>query len=479
MKSKLDNTIIQRKERPVRMLQFGEGNFLRAFVDWMVQVSNSKGVTDLNVAVVPPRFHESESIARLREQDGLYNIILEGVEKGEPKRGTCLVECVSEIVVPVDEPDRYNDLIVSPELRFVVSNTTEAGIRYESDDVKSDIPVTFPGKITNMLWRRWKFFDGDMEKGLVFMCCELIENNSSILKAYVLRYSREAGLPEEFMRWVEESCIFVDTLVDRIVPGFPKDNIDEINKGLGYVDRCVVKGELYHLWAIGGDEYEQVQKELPFDKAGLNVLYMSDIKGFRDKKVRVLNGSHTGMTAVALQMGCETVKEAFDNPEINKFVKDMVFNEVLPTVEGDRQQLRFFADGILERFRNPYIQHYLKSIALNSLSKWEARNWPVVKDFYTKTGKIPERETFTLAALLHLYGADHTFEPQDNGEYVERIRDAWNPDDFEKTADSILESGVFVENFGAVVPGLTTRIGEYLKSISCKGMSRALHEILE
>lgn len=474
------STVDVELQRPVRVLQFGEGNFLRAFVDWQIDIANEKGVLDTSVAIVSPRFNENHATSILKQQDCLFNVMLEGIEEGKPKREIRLVKSVCDIMAPDNEDDRkrYESLILSPELRFVVSNTTEAGIRYEKDDVMSWKPVTFPGKVTNLLWKRFNHFHGDKSKGLIFICCELIEDNATTLHNYVIRHAEEANLGSDFINWINEACIFVDTLVDRIVPGFPKDNIDEVKAELGFDDNVVVKGELYHLWAIGGKDYETVAREFPLDKAGMHVLFMPSIKAFRDKKVRILNGSHTGMVPVALQLGCETVMDAFNNKDVNRFINKMVENEVLPMIDEDPAELKAFADGILERFYNPYIKHYLKSIALNSLSKWEARNFPTVLDTYTKAGKLAEFELFTFAALLSLYGPGSSFSPEDDEAALAKIKELWNDRDFADTVRKIVESGIFVLNFEQLVPGFSAKVGEYLNNIRTSGMEKALSDFL-
>ena len=478
---KMDRSAVENNiERPVRVLQFGEGNFLRAFVDWQIDIANQKGVLNTSVAVVSPRFDAARAIDILKKQQGVYHVLLEGIEAGKPKRETRMISCISDILAPEikEDMDRYQAYIVSPDLRFVISNTTEAGIRYDHDDVLAEAPVTFPGKVTNLLYRRWKHFNGAADKGLIFICCELIENNASTLREYVLRHANEAKLPAEFIGWIENSNIFVDTLVDRIVPGYPRDTIDQVKADLGYDDNAVVKGELYHLWAIGGEGYRTVAEEFPLDKAGLHVLFMPSIKAFRDKKVRILNGSHTGMVPVALQLGCQTVMDAFNNPAVNSFINTMVSREVLPMIDEDPTELRNFADGILERFYNPYIKHYLKSIALNSLSKWEARNFPTVKDTYKRTGKLAEFELFTLASLLSLYGPGSGFSPEDDAAHLAKINEAWNPDDWKATVCAILGSGIFVENFEKAVPGLCAAVANYLAEIRSLGMEAALAKFL-
>lgn len=477
----LNNSTAQRprEQRPVRVLQFGEGNFLRAFFDWMIDVANDRGVTDTSVAVVSPRFRANATIAALQRQDGLYHVCLEGVADGSPRRETRLVTSVADSFSPADDPERYMRYITSPDLRFVVSNTTEAGIRFEPDDPASLTAATFPAKVTAMLYHRFRHFGGDPERGLIFLCCELIEDNGRLLREYVLRHAREAHLGEDFERWVAGACIFCDTLVDRIVSGFPADTIDSINASTGYDDSLVVKGELYHLWVIGGEGAATVERELPLDRAGLNVHFLPSVKEFRDRKVRVLNGSHTGMVPVALLSGCETVLDAFANEDVNAFITAMVEREVLPVIDGDPVELKRFADGILERFYNPYIRHMLRSIALNSLSKWETRNFPTVRDFYARFRRLPQFEIFTFAALLALYAPGSGFTPDDNPAHVAFIRDHWNPADLPASVKAIVEGVLFIDDFEAAAPGFSDEVGRHLESIQRLGMPAALRNFLD
>lgn len=477
MIKKLDNSTVSRKKRPIRLLQFGEGNFLRAFADWQIDIANEQGVANIGIAIVKPRSGKSAVIDTLNRQDGLYHVCLEGIENGKPKKESRLVTAVEKAFTP-DDRDAFEEVILSPELRFVVSNTTEAGIRYENDDIMSDIPSTFPGKVAALLWKRFRHFNGDPSKGLFFICCELIEDNGTKLKEYVIRHASEAGLGDEFISWIQSSNIFVDTLVDRIVSGSP-DNPDEAKEELGYDDKAIVKGELYHLWAIGGDGAEKLKEELPLDKAGLHVLYMPSIKEFRDKKVRILNGSHTGMVAMALLYGCETVMDAFNNPDINTFVNNMVETEVVPMIDGDRDELRQFASGILERFYNPYIRHMLESISLNSLSKWEARNFDTVKDNWLKAHRHADHELFTFASLMALYAPESGFTPHDNAGHVDYIHSHWNDDDMEATIRSIVsESGIFLQDFESAVPGFSKKVAGYAAEIRKGGIAKALKSFL-
>ncbi|MBR2026371.1 MAG: tagaturonate reductase [Alistipes sp.] len=478
----LNGQSVEREARPIKILQFGEGNFLRAFVDWQVDIANEMGVMDAGIAICKPRPNRSQTrgtIEILKEQDCLYHTYLEGIKDKKPMKEVRLIKSVQCAINPYEEYEAYERIILSPELEIVISNTTEAGIRYEEgDDLTACPPKSYPAKVTALLYRRFKHYGGDPTKGLCVICCELIEDNGSTLREYVLRHAAYNGLEQEFVEWVEQHCSFCDTLVDRIVPGFPNDSIGEIKEELGFDDNLVVKGELYHLWAIGGCGYEEVQRQLPLDKAGLNVLFMPSIKQFRDKKVRVLNGSHTGMVTMALMMGCESVMEAFNTPAIEKFVNDMVAEEVIPMIEGDRIELQEFASGILERFYNPYIRHMLKSISLNSLSKWEVRNYPTVKDNWFKAGRVAEHEAMTFAALLAYYSPKSGFEPDDAAEFVAYIRNNWDSEDLEGTVSKIVkESGIFTVDFSEV-PGFVPTVAKYLKDIEKLGMKAALDKFL-
>ncbi|MCM1452400.1 MAG: tagaturonate reductase [Clostridium sp.] len=445
--------------RPVKMLQFGEGNFLRGFVDWMVDIANEKGVTDIGVAIVKPRAGRSRVIDELRRQDFLYTVTLEGKGVKENR----IVKCVADAITQEDE-EKYNDYILAPELRFVVSNTTEAGIRYEADDVKGR-PTTFPGKAANLLWRRYKHFGGAANRGLIFLPCELIENNGRTLKEYVLRYAEEFG-EGEFVEWIKDNCIFADTLVDRIVAGRP-DDMAEAQRELGYADELIVKGEHYHVWAIGGEGAEKIQEELPLDRAGLNVMFLPDVREFRDRKVRILNGSHTGMTALSLLLGHQTVDEAFADERIKRFVREMIAEEVIPTLPGDRKEIEAYAEGIFERFENPHLHHRLESIAMNSISKWKARIFGTIKDCYRQKGELPKRMAASLAALIALYTPGSGFEPADDAEGVEFIRRNWNKEDISGSVKAIMP--LFIGDFEAEAPGIDDAVAGYVSEIANKG----------
>lgn len=474
---KLNKTNVEKPVLPIKILQFGEGNFLRAFVDWQIDKANEAGVMNHGVAIVQPI--DKGMAAMLEEQDCLYHVYLEGVKDKKPVKDIRLVRSVQCAINPYEDYAAYERIFLSPELEATVSNTTEAGIRYEEgDDLWALPPKSYPAKMTALLYKRFKHFGGDPTKGLCIICCELIENNGSTLREYVLRHAEYNKLGEDFINWVENHCHFCDTLVDRIVPGFPRENIDEIKQEIGFDDNLVVKAEFYHLWAIGGPGYEEVQRRLPLDKAGLHVIFMPTIKQFRDKKVRILNGSHTGMVPIGLQMGCQTVMDAFNTPDLEKFINTMVAEEVIPMIEEDQAELQEFAAGILERFYNPYIRHMLKTISLNSLSKWETRNFPTVLDNWNKAGKLAEKEMFTFAALLTLYSGQVDFTPDDTPEHVEFIRKVWNNDDIDATVKAIVENrNIWTVDFTEVTPFVEKAAG-YVKTILAEGMAAALKKML-
>ncbi|MBR3932205.1 MAG: tagaturonate reductase [Tidjanibacter sp.] len=473
----LNKQNVEKPTLPIKILQFGEGNFLRAFVDWQIDKANEAGIMNHGVAIVQPI--DKGMAGMLEQQDCLYHVYLEGVKDKQPVKDIRLVRSVQCAINPYEDYAAYEQIFLSPELEATVSNTTEAGIRYEEgDDLWALPPKSYPAKMTALLYKRFKHFAGDPTKGLCIICCELIENNGSTLREYVLRHAEYNKLGADFIEWVEKYCHFCDTLVDRIVPGFPRENIDEIKAELGFDDNLVVKAEFYHLWAIGGPGYEEVQRRLPLDKAGLHVIFMPTIKQFRDKKVRILNGSHTGMVPIGLQIGCETVMDAFNNADLEAFINTMVAEEVIPMIEEDQAELKEFAAGILERFYNPYIRHMLKTISLNSLSKWETRNFPTVLDNWKKAGKVAEKELFTFAALLTLYSGKVDFTPDDTAEHVEFIQKVWNSEDVDATVRAIVGNrNIWTVDLTEVEP-FVEKVSGYVKVILAEGMAAALKKML-
>lgn len=476
----LNATTVEKPQLTEKILQFGEGNFLRAFVDWMIDGANEKGIMSHGIAVVQP-IAQGDFVKNLfNQQDSLYHVYLEGIKDKQPVKEVALIKSITRVLNPYADYKAYEDLFLSDALEFIFSNTTEAGIRYEAgDDIYAEPPASFPAKMTSLLFKRFTKFNGDAAKGLSVVCCELIEDNGSTLRQYILQHAAANNLGEAFETWVKNHCFFYDTLVDRIVPGFPKETINEIKEEIGFDDNLVVKGEYFHVWAIGGDS--SIAQKLPLDKAGYNVLFMDDIHDFRAKKVRILNGSHTAMVPVALQLGCETVMDAFNTPEVEQFINKMVATEVLPVINEDPEELKVFAAKILERFYNPYLNHYLKDISLNSLSKWETRDFPTVKDNFIQKHESAKLVTFSFASLLVLYSgksAAIAFTPNDTPEFVEFIQSTFNENDITTWVDGILSNKrIWKEDF-TTVPFFASEVASYVALILNKGMRAALTTLL-
>jgi tagaturonate reductase len=480
MIQELNAKTVEKPVLPVRILQFGEGNFLRAFVDWMINKANETGKMNHGVAIVQPIAGGEFVRGIFQKQDNLYHVYLEGVKDKQPVKEVSLVKCITEVNNPYADYKIYESLFLLDSLEMIVSNTTEAGIRYEEgEDLQAEPPASFPGKMTALLYKRFKKFNGDASKGLSVICCELIEDNGSTLRQYVLKHAKANDLGGDFEKWVQDACHFYDTLVDRIVPGFPKETINEIKEEIGYDDNLVVKGEYFHVWAIGGDS--SIKQKLPLDQADLNVLFMDDIREFRAKKVRILNGAHTAMVPVALQLGCETVMDAFSTPEVEKFINKMVNEEVLPVIKEDPAELKKFAGKILERFYNPFLKHYLKDISLNSLSKWETRNFPTVKDNYTKLNKSAKLASFSFASLLVLYSgkAKVAFTPNDTAEFVDFIRSAFDENNIRTWVETVVKNKkIWKEDF-SISPFFIDEVATSAGLILSRGMKAAVTDMIK
>ncbi len=478
MIKELNKQTIERIKYPAKILQFGEGNFLRAFVDWMIDKANDAGVMNYGIVAVQPI---AQGLANsMKQQDCLYHVYLEGIKEKTPIREISLIQSIQDAINPYEEYSKYKELFLSEKLEMIISNTTEAGIRYEEgDDLTAEPPKSFPAKMTALLYERFKKYQGAKDKGLLIICCELIENNGSTLRQYVLQHAKHNKLEEGFTNWVNTACHFYDTLVDRIVTGFPKATINEVKDELGYNDNLVVKGEYFHVWAIGGDPI--IKEKLPLDKAGLNVLFMDDITAFRKKKVRILNGAHTAMVPVALQLGCNTVLDAFSIPLVEKYINKMIDKEVLSAIEGDKEELSSFASQILERFYNPYIEHFLKDISLNSLSKWETRNFPTLKDNYELNNKLSELTAFSFAALLVLYSgsSEIEFQPSDNTEFINFIQSSFDRNNLTEWVSGIVNNRqMWTENLSEI-EGFIPFVSAQVQFILDNGMQQALQKVTE
>lgn len=403
----------QKKDYPIKVIQFGEGNFLRAFVDYFIDTANEKGVFGGSIAIVKPI--SFGSLDAFHEQDNLYTVVLRGKENGEVINSSRVITSVSKALDCKDDFEDYMAIARLETLRFVVSNTTEAGIVLDEKDHFDGLPETYPGKLTKFLFERFTAFSGDKNKGLIILPVELIENNGGKLKECVLALSKIWNLPQEFIDWVEENNVFCSTLVDRIVTGYPRGYADKVCAELGYEDKLVDIGEPFGLWVIESEK--DISEELPFNKIGLPVIFTDNQKPYRERKVRVLNGAHTSSVLAGYLYGLDIVRDCMYDDIMGKFVRKVVNEEIVPQVNLPIEEVKAFAASVFERFENPFIDHALLSISLNSVSKWKARVLPSFKDYYKNNGKLPKLITFSFAALLAFYSSN---DLRDDGLYAKR-----------------------------------------------------------
>jgi len=410
-----------REALPIRILQVGAGNFLRGFADWMVHRANEAGVLRHGIAVMKATPRPELVTGRLAEQAGMFHVLLDGVRDGRPFTESTLVTAVQSVVDAYRDWGRCRALMHAETLSLVISNTTDAGIIYTPDDLDAVPPSSFPAKMTALLHERWIHFAGDPRRGLSFLPCELIEDNGATLRSLVLRHASEAALAPQFIDWVTRHCHFYDTLVDRIVPGLPEREAAELRESLGFDDRLIVRGEYYADWAIAGGP--ALRAEFPLDRAGLPVRFMPDIRPYRERKVRILNGTHTAMAAVGPLVNCHTVRDAVQHPAVGAYLRHLLHDEVLPSLPpADPAELRQYADAILDRFRNPALHHQLADIRLNALAKWRTRNLPVVLDAWSR-GRRADLGVFAFACLLTSYaGAFGEVAVRDDETLLTRLR---------------------------------------------------------
>ena len=393
-------------KRTERIIHFGEGGFLRAFVDWIVQLTDEKTDFDASVVVVQPI--EKGMCDMLEKQNCVYTLIMRGLKDGVPTVDKKVIDCISHTVQPYRDFDEYLKLAEDPDFRFVVSNTTESGIAFNDSDRPDNAPnITFPAKVTMLLKKR---FDLGLN-GFIFLPCELIEKNGQTLKKYVLEYAKLWNFGTDFEKWVGNKNIFCNTLVDRIVTGYPRD--EKID--LGYEDNMLDTSEIFHLWVIEAKDDEQkiLKNEFPFEKAGLNIIVTNNLDRYRTRKVRILNGAHTSMIPYALLSKIETVGECMKDEKMSKFVKECVFDEIIPTLDLPKDELIDYANNVFERFSNPYIKHMCSSIALNSVSKFKVRVLPSILEYIKRKGEMPKRLLFSFARLIEFYKTDMPNDDKD------------------------------------------------------------------
>lgn len=491
----IQETVVK-QERPVKVLQFGEGNFLRAFVDWIIDQLNEKGNFNGDVMMIQPLANGMGGM--INEQNGLYTTVLRGVQNGKPVEEFRKITSVKGCINPYSEYDAYMAQAKNPDLRFIISNTTEAGISYHAGDKLDDKPqVSYPGKVCAFLYARYKAFNGASDKGIIVIPCELIDKNGDNLKRIVLQYAAEWNLEKEFTAWIENACDFCNSLVDRIVPGYPRAEADRICEKIGYKDNLLDSAEIFLLWVIEchGKKHDD---ELPTAKAGVNVIWTDDMSFYRTRKVRILNGAHTMTVLAAYQTGLNTVEECIKSKDlVYPMMERGLFEEIIPSMDGDKEQLVQYAKDVLERFSNPYIVHLLLSISLNSVSKFKTRDLPSLLGYYEKKKELPTVLTFSLAALISFYNgklnADKTalvgsrngeeYQIKDSPEILEvfdKLYSASYKCNGCKSSAIVKEVLSKSEWWGqdlTKVPGLEDKVAGYLKQIYNDGMAAAIKSL--
>jgi len=458
---------------PIKILQFGQGNFMRGFFDWQIDLLNERTGLDAGVVVVRPRGGSSAPL--LDTQDGLFTVLVRGLdEAGQPVKQYRTVACVQREIDPGTAYADYLAQAGNPDLRFVVSNTTEAGIAVNDSDRLEDAPPgAFPAKLAQLLFKRYQAFDGARDKGLVLLPCELIDRNGPALQAAVLHFAGLWSLEEGFARWVEEACTFCSTLVDRIVTGYPEADAARIREELGYDDPFLVAAEYYYLFVIQGPSW--VGEALKLEGAGLNVKLVDDITPYKKRKVGILNGGHTTLVPVALLAGLEAVGPAVEDGGVGPFLRAAIAEEIIPALEMDRPALEAFAADVLLRFRNPSIHHRLASIALNSWSKFAARVMPqIVRYAELNAGRLPRRLVLALAATMVLYRGE-VVELSDDAANLDWFRQSWPKVDRGEWSMAQLAAGWLANArlWGRdlnEVPGLTYAVTAALEQIRRQGI---------
>ncbi len=488
---KMINETIEKKfgHYPEKVLQFGEGNFLRAFVDWMIDKANRDGIYQGSIVLCQPIAQGLKDM--INAQDGIYTLAMRGAENGQPVENIEVLTSVSRCINPYEDYDELMAIARSADLEVVVSNTTEAGIAYHEGDKLTDRPpVSFPAKVTAFLYERYKAFNGDPEKGLLFLPVELIDNNGAELKRIVLQYASEWELGDEFINWVNTANEFTSTLVDRIVTGYPRDEIAYFEEKLGYKDNVIDTSELFNLWVIEGDK--KWADKLPVHKTDANVIWTDDVKPYKKRKVRILNGAHTSTVLAAYLAGYDIVVDFMKDDTIRTFMNDVIYKEVIPTLDLPKDELESFAAAVNDRFANPYIKHKLLDIALNSCSKFNARCLPSLLGYVEEKGELPKCLTFSLAAFIKFYEAEekdgaYVGHRKDGSEYplrddaavLEFFAKTWADKDADKAAEAVLSNKDFWSGKDLTeVAGLKDAVAGYLKEMETKDIKEIMAELI-
>ena len=455
----------QNTKLPIKIVQFGGGNFMRGFTDYIIDKMNKEAGFNAGIVNVQPT--PNGSVHKLEAQDNLYTLFTRGIKKGALIDEKQLISAIQKSVNPYTDYDEFLALAKEEELEFIFSNTTETGIAYDETEASCQGPHrNFPAKLTVLLYERFRRFNGAADKGVRIIPCELIEDNAFALRAIIIRYAQLWNLEDGFVQWIHQHNYFHNTLVDRIVPGYPKDDAPAYEDRLDYEDPMMVVSEAFLLFVI--QDAGNLNAKIPFNKINEQILVVDDIKPYRLRKVRILNGGHTLMLAPAILAGQETVKEAVDHPFTGTFLHDAIFNEVNPTLGLDETELKDFAEEVFDRFRNPFIKHHLASIALYFVSKFKVRVLPSLLQYVEINTRLPLNLTFSLACLIRFYQGsfgDKSLPLNDEEAIISRFREIWANEDYPVVAELALSEKSFWDHDLTQVEGLK------------EAVAKALHEI--
>lgn len=476
----LNKRFAPKSTMPEKVIQFGDGNFLRAFVDWIIWHMDQS--TNFNGSVVVVQPLEKGMADRLNAQDCLYHVNLQGEEKGKSVNIFERVDVISRALNPYTQNAAFMSLADQPEIRFVVSNTSEAGIAFDPSCKLDDAPASsYPGKLVQLLYRRWNTFKGDPSRGLLIFPCELVTSNGHVLRDCIIKYMDQWKLPKDFKEWFNSSCGVYSTLVDRIVAGFPEKDKAQTWEQIGYCDELVVRAETFHLWVI--EAPREVAREFPADRAGLRVLFVPSEEPYHQRKVALLNGPHTLLSPVAFLSGIDIVRDACNDEVISKYIHKVQFDELMQTLDLPVEQLKKFADEVLERFSNPFVDHRLTYIMRDSFPKFRARCLPGLKTYLERIGTLPKGIVFGLAAIIVYYKGGKrvdgvVIEPQDSPDIVDMLGQLWSTGNIQEVTDGVLGAkSIWNEDLNKI-PGLNEAVKQDIEIIASMGTREAVKTVL-
>lgn len=474
---------------PVKVIQFGTGVLLRGLPAYFIDKANRQQVFNGRIVVV--KSTSSGKTDSFEEQDGLYTLCVKGIDKGKEVEEISINSSIKEVLAA---SDRWNDILryaEEPQLRVVISNTTEVGINYdEHDKIKLSPPNSYPAKLLAFLYKRFQYFGGDKEAGMVILPTELISDNGKKLKEIVVKLAEQHRLEAAFLHWLEETNYFCNTLVDRIVPGkLPFDEHQKMQERLGYQDELMIMAEPFRLWAIEAND-PKVAEILSFSTVDEGLIISPDIRKFKELKLRLLNGTHTFSCGLAVLAGCETVKAAMSDSILEDFIKNLLMQEIVPTVVSKggiaMEEARSFAEKVLDRFRNQSLDHKWINITLNYTSKMEMRNVALIKGFHAAFGTVPEFMALGFAAyLLFMKGKrsiDNTYKGYINDKGYYTINDEhaalfeglWHKEAAQLVETVINEQRLWKEKL--TFPGFGEKVLYYLNLLRDNNVKKVIEE---